>query len=176
MKVHHGVLNKTFEQVLANPKVSWAHMTPVYWKHLMRWWKSFPREQLLVLSFEELSRPRETVEKVLAFLNIPPFEGWHFNEAINVASYAQQSATREALEWIISRFRPHNKKLYELLGRDMGWEKQWNEWMRACEGRDRCTLVYGNRTFTSCRDTGGDIFCWGGIENERKQKTGIPNR
>jgi flagellar biosynthesis GTPase FlhF len=101
----------------------------IYVDHLQRWTEFFPREQMLVLKSEDLFEyPRRTLKSVLEFLDLPE---WQF-EALeirkerkkrdkrNTGGYEQDMdpETRRRLE---EYFKPHNRRLYEYLGRDLGW-------------------------------------------------------
>jgi len=47
-----------------------------YGRHLLRWLEHFPREQLLVLFYEDWQdRPQETLAAVFRHLGVPPFAG-----------------------------------------------------------------------------------------------------
>jgi hypothetical protein len=101
----------------------------IYVDHLQRWSEFFPREQMLVLKSEDLFEyPRRTLKTVLAFLDLPE---WQFEameirkerkkrDRRNRGGYEEQmaSATRRRLE---EYFEPHNRRLYDYLGRDLGW-------------------------------------------------------
>jgi hypothetical protein len=96
----------------------------VYIDQLLRWMEFFPREQLLVLKSEDFfENPRETLEDVLEFLDLPEWEP----EASeleggkrNAGRYGEEMdpATRRRLE---EYFEPHNQRLYDFLGTDFGW-------------------------------------------------------
>jgi hypothetical protein len=92
-----------------------------YATQLERWLKHYPRERLLVLAAEELyAQPRETVNRVVEFLGLPPVELPRYR-VFNAGDYEPMDpALRERLA---ARFAPHNERLYALLGRDLGWEK-----------------------------------------------------
>jgi len=90
-----------------------------YADQLRAWLEHFPREQLLVLSAEELTEDSGSVlAQALAFLDLPPFE---------LAAYARHNpsgkppldpALRERLE---RTFEESNRDLFALLGRDFNW-------------------------------------------------------
>jgi hypothetical protein len=82
---------------------------------------AFPRQRLLVLPSEELfARPAETVARVVAFLGLPP-------ASVNVSRRFAAGRYEPASEAIRGRlaefFRPHNERLYDLLGQDLGWTR-----------------------------------------------------
>jgi Sulfotransferase domain len=95
----------------------------VYVDHLLRWSTFFSREQMLVLKSEDLfERPRETLKLVLDFLDLPDWEP-EASQLVgrrNKGEYEQEMnpSTRRRLE---EYFEPHNRRLYDFLGRDLGW-------------------------------------------------------
>jgi hypothetical protein len=90
-----------------------------YAEQLERWFAVFPREQFLVLRFEELARePLATLNRTLSFLGLPPAETVSL-EARNTRRYpplAQGTAAR-----LREEFGPHVRRLEALLGEPMGW-------------------------------------------------------
>jgi hypothetical protein len=91
----------------------------VYVDPLRRWRERFPAERLLVLRSEDLYRdPRETLSQVYRFLGLPEWEPSHF-KPYNQKPYSEiDPKTRQKL---LDYFEPHNRRLYEYLGRDFGW-------------------------------------------------------
>ncbi len=91
----------------------------IYIDHLRRWSKFFGDEQMLVLKSEHFfERPLETLKPVLQFLDLPDWEPevW---ESGKQERYAEMDPTTKRL--LEEYFEPHNKKLYDFLGRDFGW-------------------------------------------------------
>lgn len=119
-------LDGELERMGADPR----YFSHAWWKHtylargryaeqLERWLARFPSERLLVVSNDELAaRPGETYGRVLAFLGVPPKE---------LASYPRvfdrdyPSMRPETEQRLASYFAADNRRLYELLGRDLGW-------------------------------------------------------
>ena len=91
-----------------------------YAEQLERWFESFDRERLLVLSAEDLfTEPEEIVGEAQEFLGVAAELPADLS-ARNARSYAPiGEETRTALR---SAFEPHNRRLYELVGRDFGWD------------------------------------------------------
>ncbi len=89
---------------------------------LMAWRRFFPEEQLLVLMSEDLfADPAAVVERTLDFLGVPGWEPKERYGRLNEGRYAEMDpALRERL---IEYFRPHNERLYEYLGTDLGWDR-----------------------------------------------------
>jgi hypothetical protein len=90
-----------------------------YAEQLDRWFDAFPREQLLIASSEEFfSAPEPFFRRILARLGLPGWSPPRFRVR-HRADYAPMNpATRRRLE---AYFAPHNRRLYALLGRDLGW-------------------------------------------------------
>jgi Sulfotransferase domain len=102
----------------------------IYVDQLLHWSKFFPREQLLVLRSEDFFEdPQETLKRAFDFLGLPEWELQtpeprdkvkHKRNKRNKGTYEQRMdpATRRRLEEF---FAPHNKRLYDFLGVDLGW-------------------------------------------------------
>jgi hypothetical protein len=85
-------------------------------------WQHFSREQFLILSSEELgARPNDVCARTFEFLQLPPYELQN-ESRLNVGNYSSglDAATRAQL---VEYFKPHNARLYELLGRRFDWDK-----------------------------------------------------
>jgi hypothetical protein len=90
-----------------------------YAEQLERWLDVFARERLLVLPSEDLlERPGETYARVLEFLGAPPHELDAYPRIFTRDYEDMEPATRSQLA---ERFAEPNRRLYELLGRDLGW-------------------------------------------------------
>lgn len=99
----------------------WSYLTRSrYAEQLERWLALFPREQLLVLKAEDLfARPAETLRRTFDFLGLPQREATE-GSRLHTAEYAPlPPETRRSLQ---EYFRPHNERLYELIGADFAWE------------------------------------------------------
>jgi Sulfotransferase domain len=136
MVVRKGRETRTFEEVIGvnkRPPGKGGEFSEHREDQLLRWAEFFPREQLLVLKSEDFfERPVESLKPVLAFLGlpdwepeIPEFRGEGDKDEYerikrNKGTYEEgmDPATRRRLE---EYFEPHNKRLYEYLGTDLGW-------------------------------------------------------
>ena len=86
---------------------------------LERWLSLFPREQLLVVTTEELgARPEETYASVLAFLGAPPHALDAYPRVFDRDYPPMREETRHALT---VRFAEPNRRLEDLLGHPLGW-------------------------------------------------------
>lgn len=91
-----------------------------YAEALSRWFTVFPREQFCILSLDDLARePERSAARLESFLGLAPHPRGGL-EVLHAGAYPPlQAATRAAL---MEYFRPYNRQLYDLLGRDFGWE------------------------------------------------------
>jgi len=91
-----------------------------YAEQLPRWFEAFPGEQLLVLNFDDLRADPEAIcRQVTEFLGLPEFRMEAFPKT---ASRPRKKMSPETRERLREHFRAHNERLYELLGRDLGWD------------------------------------------------------
>jgi len=115
------------EKMKANPDhFSFAYMhhsyltRGVYVDQLEDWTARFEKSQICVLNTDDLyHRPEETLTRALDFLGLPYAKPAAFKK-LNAAPYYpdMDPAMRKRLE---QYFEPHNRKLYEFLGADLGW-------------------------------------------------------
>jgi len=115
------------EQILNDPRYrSFSHQHHSYLsrsryaEQLERWFRHVDRDRFLILSAEDLFEdPRTVVVETQRFLGLEPRLPSDLT-ARNARLYAPISdSLRNRLH---SEFEPHNRKLYELVGRDFGWE------------------------------------------------------
>ncbi len=100
----------------------WGYLrTSRYAEHLERWFDAFPREQLLILDFEEvIAEPQRALERIHEHLGLPPHHNGEL-PALNAGTYEPLAeATRERLG---EYFRPHNERLRALTGIDFRWSQ-----------------------------------------------------
>ena len=95
----------------------------VYVDQLTRWAEFFPREQMLVLKSEDFfDDPKGTLMTALEFLDLPEWEPdtSKLEKKRNAGRYEDDMnpQTRRRLE---EYFEPHNRRLYEFLGKSFGW-------------------------------------------------------
>lgn len=114
------------ERLVTDPAyISWAHnhlsyvRRGEYASQLERWFDHFPREQFMLLRSEDLyQQPDATLDRVTAFLGLPPGETGHFT-AHNRSSGPPLDAEIRAR--LARHFAPWNERLADLLG----WDPQW---------------------------------------------------
>jgi sulfotransferase family protein len=100
----------------------WSHTYKargLYAEQLERWLELFPREQLLILPSEELlAEPQRAYAQVLDFLGAPPHRLDAYPRVFERQYEGMRPETRAELA---GYFAEPNRRLYELLGRDLGW-------------------------------------------------------
>jgi hypothetical protein len=114
------------ERLRADPRYFsrawWSHTYKArgrYAEQLERWLAVFPREQLLILPSEELlGEPETAYARVLEFLAAPPHRLVTYPRVFE-RQYEPMAATTRAE--LAAYFAEPNRRLYELLGRDLGW-------------------------------------------------------
>jgi hypothetical protein len=116
------------ERIQADPRYFsrawWSHTYLArgrYAEQLERWLAVFPRDRLLVLTSEELAaEPARTYGRVLEFLGAAPFELASFPRLLERQYEDMNSETRARLA---EDFAEPNRRLEELLGRELAWTK-----------------------------------------------------
>jgi hypothetical protein len=79
----------------------------------------FPRDQLLVVTSDDLGkRPAETYASILSFLGAAPHRLDEYPRVFDRDYAPMRPDTRDALA---RRFAAPNRRLEELLGRELGW-------------------------------------------------------
>jgi hypothetical protein len=100
----------------------WSHAYKArgrYAEQLERWLAVFPREQLLILPSEDLGgEPERTHARVLDFLGAAPHRLDAYPRVYEREYEAMSAETRKRLA---AEFEAPNRRLYELVGRDLGW-------------------------------------------------------
>ena len=114
------------ERMAADPRYFsrewWSHTYKArgrYAEQLERWLAVFPREQLLVLPSDDLgSEPARAHAQVLEFVGASPQRLDSYPRVYEREYEPMKAETRERLA---AEFEEPNRRLYELLGRDLGW-------------------------------------------------------
>jgi hypothetical protein len=114
------------ERMTVNPRYFsrewWSHTYKArgrYAEQLERWLALFPPEQLLVLPSDDLGGdPAAAHARVLEFLGAPPQRLESYPRVYEREYEPMRPETRERLA---GEFEAPNRRLYELLGRDLGW-------------------------------------------------------
>jgi hypothetical protein len=101
----------------------WSYlMRSRYAEQLERWFEHFPRERFHVLALETLAAdPQAELDAVHAFLGLSAHRPDSLRARFAFDYDPLPPETRRRLD---DYFRPHNERLYELLGTDFGWERR----------------------------------------------------
>jgi hypothetical protein len=113
---------------LADPRYNswpigcWSYlMRSRYAEQLERWFELFPREQFHVITLEDMAAdPQAVLDGVHAVLGLPGHRHDNLPPKHVAPAYAEMGDEARAL--LADYFRPHNARLYELLGVDYGWQ------------------------------------------------------
>jgi Sulfotransferase domain len=91
-----------------------------YAEQLERWLALFPHERVLVLPSEDLlGEPEQTHARVLEFLGAAPHRLDSYPRVFERQYEPMRPETRDGLA---AEFAEPNRRLYELLGRNLAWE------------------------------------------------------
>jgi Sulfotransferase domain len=91
----------------------------IYHRQVAQWADAFPPDQVLVVASEDFSRDEQGVMDAVAdFLGIPRHRRAQYPRH-NLSPRMSMPAHVE--EELSAFYAPHNQRLYELLGRDLGW-------------------------------------------------------
>jgi len=108
---------KYFEQIVAYSYIARGF----YAEQIAIWFKLFSKDQIFIISSEDLEeKENDTLTTIFDFLELPKCK---INDLakMNKADYPPMDPqTRSKL---IDYFRPHNEKLYALLGRRFEWDR-----------------------------------------------------
>jgi hypothetical protein len=93
----------------------------IYVDQIKRWYAYFPKEQILILTLDDLAKdPQRVVNEIFAFLELPPCDNIQFGNSKETYYEPMKPETRQRL---VEYFRPYNQQLRELLNRDFAWDK-----------------------------------------------------
>jgi hypothetical protein len=103
---------------------AWRHFTYTrrghYAEQLERWFAEFSRDRFLILKSETFfAEPEQELQRAQAFLGLPPCIPRRM-KVHHLAEYPKMDPSlRRTLR---DHFAPHNRRLSELLGEDLGWD------------------------------------------------------
>lgn len=92
----------------------------IYYDQLIKWFRFFPRDQILIIKSEDFFKNTENIlEKVFEFI------GLEFNnKQLNFKQYNKNSYNeldKKIHQYLEEFYKPHNAKLYKLLNKDFEW-------------------------------------------------------
>jgi hypothetical protein len=106
-----------FEQIIGKSYLARGF----YAEQLQIWMNKFPREQLLIISTEDLAtKTNNTLEIIFDFLGLPNHRIKDLTKR-NEAEYPPMNP--DTRKMLIEYFKPYNEKLYSLLGRRFDWDR-----------------------------------------------------
>lgn len=93
----------------------------IYADQLNSWMDVFPRDRFFIEASENLFKdPASVVSTLFHFLGLPDYQHGAFPVLNANSSGRMQASTHDDL---VAYFTPHNERLYEILGRDLGWKR-----------------------------------------------------
>jgi len=93
----------------------------IYYDQIKAWMDIFPREQFLIIKAEDFfSEPLKHLSQVFDFLGVQHYE-IDFTKKYNVGNYVQMNFKTK--KFLKNFFKPHNEKLYKLLGKNFNWDE-----------------------------------------------------
>ena len=142
--VENGYEYKTFESAIKSEKerilkryekmennetyYSWDYDLFAYLDHgiyadkLQKWFNVFPKERFLIIQSEEFLRnPSKIYYQTLRFLNLNMWEPNKFT-LYKKRSYNENKIDPEFKKYLSDFFKPHNERLFKLLGRHYDWD------------------------------------------------------
>jgi Sulfotransferase domain len=95
----------------------------LYADQLETWFNLYSREQILILQSEKFfADPRNIFNQVLDFLELPQLELSEY-KPYNARTEKTSAIAPDTRAKLIEYFKPHNQRLYQLLGSDLGWDQ-----------------------------------------------------
>ena len=126
IEAEDGRMAGELERMLGEPRYfsyAWWNYTYIarglYAEQLERWFAVFPREQLLVVPTSDLAEDSAaTYRRVLAHVGTTAHE---LDDYPRIFSRDYEQMPAETRQRLSERYAEPNRRLYELLGRDLGW-------------------------------------------------------
>ena len=92
-----------------------------YADQLKIWFEKFQKKQILIIPSEDLAlKPDQVLTKVFEFLDLPYFKIKDFTRQNRREYHPMKDETRKLL---VEFYKPHNKKLFDMLGNKFDWDK-----------------------------------------------------
>lgn len=116
------------KQLIKNPYFianSYSHYSylarGIYADQLENWFKHYDRKNFLVLTMDDLRKnPQRVLNQVFDFLGVFPFQVKNLQN-LNVHNHKEMN--EDTRKFLVEYFRPHNKRLSNLLQRSFDWDK-----------------------------------------------------
>lgn len=99
-----------------------ALQTSIYWKAVSYWMECFGRDNVLVLDVADyFSDSKRFLGQIHEFVGLPAFECPTSSSKINENPVVLPQPDQESLSKLSEFFKPHNEKLWPLLGKEFDW-------------------------------------------------------
>ena len=90
-----------------------------YVEQLLSWFELFPKNQILIISSDELAlNTKNTMNEIFKFLNLPEYEIPN-TDKVNVSKYSKMNPDTRKL--LMNFFKPYNEQLFKFLDRKFDW-------------------------------------------------------
>jgi hypothetical protein len=94
-----------------------------YAEQLERWFACYPREQIMIYQSEIFfAQPRESLAQALQFLELEPVDLDQIDYAPRLQGTYKTALDANLRAELANFFRPHNERLYALLGQRYDWD------------------------------------------------------
>jgi len=94
----------------------------IYVDKIKRWMEVFPKEQFFIIQSEEfLKNPSKIYNDVLEFLGLANWEPKEF--VLYKKREYKEKMNSDLRNELVEYFKPHNKRLYDFLGKSFDWDK-----------------------------------------------------
>jgi len=116
------------EKIIADPRYStFSHLHYSYLargryiEQLQKWFAIFPREQMLILSSEELyALPATAYRRTAEFLGL---SAWEPNDFKVYKQGVYEKMPASIRKHLIDYYQPYNQRLYDFLNKNFDWDK-----------------------------------------------------
>jgi len=130
-------LEKFVKIIMKNPNIKLNYRgrefleKSIYVTMLKRWYKYFSKEQIMIIKSEDFfENPCKVTDEIFEFLGLSPYDVKAKHclkmEDLNMQSLKVQKYTelsKETINLLKNYYKPYNQQLYQLIGRDLEWEK-----------------------------------------------------
>lgn len=94
----------------------------IYWQELESWFTEFPKEQFLIMDSESFyGNPGNVFLNTQRFLGLMPWEPEKYKTFNSGGDYEPIDPNLRAQ--LVEFFRPHNEKLFQILGKRFNWDQ-----------------------------------------------------
>ena len=119
--IEKGKINLNNQKQLVNEFYELLLARGFYAAQLEHWFKIFPKDQILVISSEELAiNTNNTLKEIFEFLNIPDSSINDLTKQNVRKAVPMKDETRKSL---IEYYKPYNEKLFNLINKKFNWNK-----------------------------------------------------